>query len=99
MADNQIIVIPGRAYPLGVYKSSEGIHVSAVFHERGHCGICFYAGGGKGSPKRISFDAACRTGNLYSALVKGLDESYDSYLFFENETYFPDGTHIAMRHS
>ena len=31
MADNQIIVIPGRAYPLGVYKSSEGIHVSAVF--------------------------------------------------------------------
>lgn len=90
MADNQIIVIPGRAYPLGVYKSSEGIHVSAVFHERGRCGICFYAGGGKGSPKRISFDVACRTGNLYSALVKGLDESYDSYLFFENETYFPD---------
>lgn len=90
MADNQITVIPGRAYPLGVYKSREGIHISAVFHERGRCGICFYTKRGKGNRKLISFDAACRTGNLYSAVVKGLDETYDSYLFFENGTFFPD---------
>ena len=82
-----ISFMPGSAYPLGVYANGNDLKVSARYRGRTNCGICLFSGR---SETLVLFDESCRTGNLYSAVLKGANGGFDSYLLYEDGVYFCD---------
>ena len=87
MAKQSIAYMPGSAYPLGVFGNGDDLVVSARYNGRKDCGICLFSGK---SRHLVLFDESCRTGNLYSAVLKGAINRFDAYLLYEDGRYFCD---------
>ena len=79
--------MPASAYPLGVTADGKDLVVSACFRGTKDCGICLFSGE---KQTLVLFDASCRTGRIFSARLTGAGGCFDSYLLYEDGSYFCD---------
>lgn len=80
----------GQPYPLGASLRENGsINFSMVNDTNEECGIILYRRGGE-QKERILFDKAYRVGNIFCALIEGIDSSCYEYNFFVGEKVVSD---------
>lgn len=92
---NQIEVMAASPFRYGVYAEKEGLHVTAICHEkesgreRVDCGIVLYD---RQHPdgRKIPFPEDCRVGNVASMFLRGYQESPFDYLFYSGDTLYQD---------
>lgn len=80
----------GHPYPLGASLKEDGsINFSMVNNTNEECGIILYRKGVE-QKERILFDKKYRVGNIFCALIEGLDSARYEYNFFVGEKVLVD---------
>ncbi|MBR0164656.1 MAG: hypothetical protein IJQ12_08295 [Lachnospiraceae bacterium] len=90
MSKKNITILPGSAYPLGVIGYGDDVEVSARYRGTKNCGIALFTEDPSEDPTILLFDESCRTGRLFSAILKDVRDIYDSYLLYEDGAFFVD---------
>lgn len=80
----------GHPYPLGASLKADGsINFSMVNNTNEECGIILYRKGVE-QKERILFDKKHRIGNIFCALIEGIDSARYEYNFFVGEKVLVD---------
>lgn len=80
----------GQPYPLGASLNVDGsINFSMVNDTNAECGIILYRKGVE-QRERILFDKSCRVGNIFCALIEGIDSTRYEYNFFVGDKVLVD---------
>jgi len=80
----------GQPYPLGASLKADGaINFSMVNNTNEECGIILYRNGVE-QKERILFDKEHRVGNIFCALIEGIDSTRYEYNFFVGEKVLVD---------
>ena len=80
----------GHPYPLGASLNADGsINFSMVNNTNEECGIILYRKGVE-QKERILFDKRHRVGNIFCALIEGIDSTRYEYNFFIGERVLVD---------
>lgn len=80
----------GHPYPLGASLKADGsINFSMVNNTKEECGIILYRKGVE-QKERILFDRKYRFGNIYCALIEGIDITRYEYNFFVGDKVLVD---------
>lgn len=79
----------GQPYPLGASIKETGINFSMVNDSDKECGVIFYRKGVE-QKERMLFDQKHRIGNIYCALVEGINACEYEYNFFIGDNVFVD---------
>lgn len=80
----------GQPYPLGASLNADGsINFSMVNNTNEECGIILYRKGVE-QKERILFDKKYRVGNIFCALIEGIDSARYEYNFFVGEKTLVD---------
>lgn len=80
----------GQPYPLGASLKVDGsINFSMVNNTNEECGIILYRNGVE-QKERILFDKEHRIGNIFCALIEGIDSAHYEYNFFIGEKVLVD---------
>lgn len=80
----------GQPYPLGASLKADGaINFSMVNNTNEECGIILYRNGVE-QKERILFDKDHRVGNIFCALIEGIDSTRYEYNFFVGEKVLVD---------